>query len=287
MKHWIDKDRDFLQWRQKLEQRAHDWRETNLKDVSQRDEGRLLRGRDLAAAEGMVNTRGDELTARQREYILTSQKQMTDELEQERQRSTALSEALETAQRQKQLALARGLAAQAVLYSQYDHDPNLIEHSILFAIESLRRFPTAEADRSLRKGEALLRRRLWVLEHKSLVNVVVFSPDGRLVATASNDRTARVWEVGSGKQVATLRHEGAVHAVVFSPDGRLVATASNDRTARVWEVGSSQQLVRLLHEDAVNDVAFSPDGKYLATCQWSYGGDLALAARGPDRRCKA
>ena len=266
LKHWIDKDRDFLQWRQKLEQRAHDWRETNLKDVSQRDEGRLLRGRDLAAAEGMVNTRGDELTARQREYILTSQKQMTDELEQERQRSTALSEALETAQRQKQLALARGLAAQAVLYSQYDHDPNLIEHSILFAIESLRRFPTAEADRSLRKGEALLRRRLWVLEHKSLVNVVVFSPDGRLVATASSDRTTGVWEVGSSKQVATLRHKGAVHAVVFSPDGRLVVTASIDRTVRVWEVGNSQQLVRLLHEDAVNDVAFSPDGKYLATC---------------------
>ena len=40
------------------------------------------------------------------------------------------------------------------------------------------------------------------------VVAVVFSPDGRLVATASDDHTARVWEVSSGKQVATLGHEG-------------------------------------------------------------------------------
>ena len=120
LQYWVDRNRSFLQWRQELERRAQDWREPNLEDISQRDEGRLLRGRDLAAAEDMLNARGDELTARQREYILASQKQMTDELEKERQRTTELSAALETAQRQKQMALARGLAAEAFIYSQYD-----------------------------------------------------------------------------------------------------------------------------------------------------------------------
>ena len=153
LQHWIDRDRDFLQWHQELERRAQAWRETNPEDISQRDEGRLLRGRDLAAAEDMFNTRGDELTATQREYILASQKQMTDELEKERQRTTELSAALETAQRQKQMALARGLATQANLYSRYDHDPNLIERSILLAIESLRRFPSAEADQAFEREE--------------------------------------------------------------------------------------------------------------------------------------
>ena len=89
----------------------------------------------------MLHRRGDKLTVSQREYILTSQKQRTDELEKERQRTTELRVLLETVQRQKQMALARGLAAQAVLYSQYDRDPSLIERSILLAIESLRRFP--------------------------------------------------------------------------------------------------------------------------------------------------
>ena len=274
LKYWIARDRSFLQWHQELEQRAQAWIQTNLEDVSQRDEERLLRGRDLAAAEDMLNTRGDELTARQREYILASQKQMTDELEKERQRTTELSAALETAQRQKQMALARGLAAQAVLYSQYDHDPNLIERSILLAIESLRRFPSPEADQSLREGGAILRRRLGVLghedgwEHEADVNAVVFSPDGKLVATASADRTARLWEVGSGKQVATLEHEAYVHAVVFSPDGRLVATASHDQTARLWEVGSGEQVATLGHEGYVHAVVFSPDGKLVATASW-------------------
>jgi energy-coupling factor transporter ATP-binding protein EcfA2 len=233
LQYWIARDHDFLQWRQELERRAQAWRETNLEDVSQRDEGRLLRGRDLAAAAEMLNTRGDELTAVQREYILASQKQLTDELEKERQRTTELSAALETAQRQKQMALARGLAAQAVLYSQYDHDPNLIERSILLAIESLRRFPSPEADQALREGGALLRRRLGVLEHEDGVNAVVFSPDGRLVATASFDRTARVWEVGGSQQLVRFLHEDRVSDVAFSPDGKYLATASGN-IMKIW-----------------------------------------------------
>jgi WD40 repeat protein len=273
LQYWIKRDRDFLQWHQELEQRAQAWIQTNQEDASLRDEGRLLRGRDLTAAEGMLHTRGDELAASQCEYILASQKHMIDKLEKERQRTTALSAALETAQRQKQLALARGLAAQAVLYSQYDNDPNLIERSVLLAIESLRRFPSAEADQALREGGALLRRRLWVLEHEDEVHAIVFSPNGWLVATASMDHTAGVWEVSSGKRVATLRHEGEVGAVAFSPDGRLVATASHDKTAGVWEVGSGRQVATLRHENDFDMVAFSPDGRLVATANdWRTAG---------------
>ena len=43
LQYWIARDRDFLQWQQELEQRAKAWIETNLEDVSRRDEGRLLR----------------------------------------------------------------------------------------------------------------------------------------------------------------------------------------------------------------------------------------------------
>jgi WD40 repeat protein len=36
--------------------------------------------------------------------------------------------------------------------------------------------------------------------HKSLVNAVAFSPDGKLVLTGSHDKTARLWPVSSGTQ---------------------------------------------------------------------------------------
>jgi eukaryotic-like serine/threonine-protein kinase len=64
---------------------------------------------------------------------------------------------------------------------------------------------------------------------------MVFSPDGRRLATFSSERTARIWDVTSGKPLTPpLLHDGAVEHAAFSPDGTLLATASLDSQARVW-----------------------------------------------------
>jgi uncharacterized protein YjbI with pentapeptide repeats len=103
--------------------------------------------------------------------------------------------------------------------------------------------------------------------HNGRVNCVVFSPDGRLLASASDDNTVKLWQVEGGRLIDTLEgHSDTVWGVSFSPDSRLLASASSDNTVKLWQVEGGRLIDTLEgHSGSVTGVSFSPDSRLLAS----------------------
>ncbi|MFI5456785.1 MAG: protein kinase [Isosphaerales bacterium] len=118
------------------------------------------------------------------------------------------------------------------------------------------------------------------------VDVVAFSPDGRIALTASNDGFGRLWNGATGRPIGELlRPEGIIHTVEFSSDGRTVLTGSRfsvtlsrnvvgeDYSASLWDTTTGRPIGDPLRHQGTA-VAFSPDAKTFATA--SYDGKVRL-----------
>jgi WD40 repeat protein len=99
------------------------------------------------------------------------------------------------------------------------------------------------------------------------VHAMLFSPDGRTLATSSIGLPVTLWDTDSGLERTTIKgHEEFISSMAFSPDCRILATASNDRTIKLWDAADGKELATLSgHTAAVYHIAFSPDGQWLAS----------------------
>ena len=97
---------------------------------------------------------------------------------------------------------------------------------------------------------------------------VVFTPDGRQVASVNLDSTIRLWQVADGKPVQVfIGHGNYVNSLAISADGKRLLSGSDDRTVRLWDIESGCEIMCLTgHTERVHHVALHPDGVHAFSC---------------------
>jgi hypothetical protein len=73
--------------------------------------------------------------------------------------------------------------------------------------------------------------------HRDCVLSLVFSRDGRWLASGSADRAARLWSVADGKMLRSMEgHSGHVLTVAFRDDDRVLLTGGAEGALKLWNL---------------------------------------------------
>jgi WD40 repeat protein len=115
--------------------------------------------------------------------------------------------------------------------------------------------------------------------HRTRINYLGFSPDGKLAISASGaagklfgrasyvDCTVRLWNIDEAKQVAVFNgHQKEVTLAQISSDSKRLLSAGADNT-RLWDVASAKQI----REFPGTIARLSPDGRLIATASPAEG----------------
>ncbi|NEQ40858.1 MAG: response regulator [Okeania sp. SIO3I5] len=98
--------------------------------------------------------------------------------------------------------------------------------------------------------------------HTVKVNKIIFSPDGKTLASASNDGTVKLCRLDDSSIVTLEGHNNPVTSVSFSFDSQILASASQDNTVKLWGLDGTELKT---FQNKGNKVIFSPNEKILAS----------------------
>lgn len=118
------------------------------------------------------------------------------------------------------------------------------------------------------------------------VRSIVFTADGKTLASSSDDGTIKIWDLATRSELRTLKEAGAL-SLAFSPNGEMLAEG-NEKAVHLWDVSTGRELRTLVGGNgAVGSVAFSADGNVLASGNWSGTIKIWKVATGQELRTLA
>ena len=112
--------------------------------------------------------------------------------------------------------------------------------------------------------------------HSQVVSSIVFSPDGKHIASSSYDKTVRLWDIKTGELKQILKESQPLYKVAFSQDGTIINVADVSGNVYQWNLPTNALIRKLTNPqnqlqstpvilgDFVYEVVFSPDGKLMA-----------------------
>jgi WD40 repeat protein/uncharacterized caspase-like protein len=117
--------------------------------------------------------------------------------------------------------------------------------------------------------------------HGTGVTEVVFSRDGKLLASGGTDNTIKIWDVATKRELRTLAgHTANIESMDFSPDGRLLASASDEGSTFLWDTNTGEHLLTLISlDDGGEWMVVTPEGLFDGTpaswnqILWRYNND--------------
>jgi WD40 repeat protein len=265
---WINEDRDFNRFRQKLTLDATEW------DARGRNDTEVYRGGPLEEATGYLHSRKDDLTQLEQDFIRAGEAHHEAEIQKEKKRFTFLRRlfivaaigfvgagiAAYVANNLRKISYSKEIGLRVL--AMPDEDPRML---LQMAIDAFETKPTMEAQEALRLAVQQANAKQVIRGFGSDLRFASFSPDGDVLATTSLDSSIKLWNASNGTLTATIKAPFS-NNTWFSPLGTYLWSYT-DSTIVLWNASDGQKSRSLNASAPIAMASWSSDeSKVIVAC---------------------
>ena len=98
-----------------------------------------------------------------------------------------------------------------------------------------------------------------------VLDCLVFSPDGRILASGNVNGTIVLHDRITGEQTTLIGHQDYIICLAFSPDGKTMASVCRQGTILLWDAITGEEKYTLTNDLGGANLSFTPDGQTLVS----------------------